>query len=219
MRLSQNMCDKQFTIQKKGDTQVWTYDRDEFEKLFGITYLQTLYFENTKLLDELKASCPWLLLHTVVGQEHRSLGSLLHKSLMNGKVADVAIRWIDDVLGYGLFARNFIAKETFIGQYTGVVRKVGCFNTKRNAAKLNGYCMQIPTRFWSFSRFLIDAKTAGNELRFANHSAEPSMRPFCLIDRSLVHIGFFAMRDIHPGEELTFHYGNDYWKRRICLTK
>lgn len=208
------MCDKQFTIQKKGDREVRVYTKDEFEKLFGITYLQTPYFENARLLDELKANCPWLLLHTVVGDEHRSLGSLLHKSLMNGKVADVAIRWIDDVMGYGLFAKNFIAKESFIGEYTGIVRKVGRFR-----AKVNAYCMQIPTRFWSKSCFLIDAEPAGNELRFANHSGDPSMRPFCLIDRGLVHIGFFANRDIKAGEELTFDYGKAYWKRRTCLTK
>lgn len=190
------------------------YSKNEFEQFFGIRYLQTPYFANTALEDELRASCPWLLLHTVAGQEHRSLGSLLHKSLINGKVADVAIKWIDDVMGYGLFAKNFIAKESFIGEYTGIVRKIGCFRPKTNQ-----YCMQIPTRFWSFRRFLIDAETAGNELRFANHSSEPSIRPFCLIDKSLVHVGFFAMRDINPGEELTFNYGRDYWKRRICLTK
>lgn len=208
------MCDRQFSIQIKGDTEVRVYNKDEFERFFGITYLKTPYFENERLLDELKSNCPWLLLHTVVGEEHRSLGSLLHKSLMNGKVADVAIKWIDDVMGYGLFAKNLIAKDSFIGQYTGIVRKVGRFNPK-----LNGYCMHVPTRFWSFRYFLIDAEAAGNELRFANHSDVPCMRPFCLIDRSLVHIGFFATRDITPGEELTFSYGRDYWKNRICLTK
>lgn len=202
------MCDKQFSIQKKGDAQAGVYSKEEFEKIFGITYLQT------PLIEHDVPSCPWLLLHTVIGEEHRSRGSFLHKSLISGKVADVAIKWIDDVMGYGLFAKNLIAKESFIGQYTGIVRRVSRFRPR-----LNAYCMQLPTGFMSFGRFVLDAETAGNELRFANHAKEPSMRPFCLIDRSRVYIGFFAARDIKPGEELTFNYGKDFWKNRICLTK
>ena len=74
--------------------------------------------------------------------------------------------------------------------------------------------MRIPTKFWSLQYFVMDAQNAGNELRFANHSDTPNIRPFCLIDRGLVHIGFFALRQIEVGEELTFDYGRAYWKYR-----
>lgn len=202
-------------IQGKDDSEVGYYSRQEFEKFFGIAYVQNPYFERLELLEELIANCPWLLLHTVVGEEHRSLGSALRNALFTGKVADVAIKWISDEMGYGLFAQKLIAKESFIGQYTGVVRKIACFNKDKIA--LNAYCMHLPTRFWSLRYFLIDALGAGNELRFANHSGLPTMKPFCLIDRSLVHIGFFATRQIKAGEELTFDYGKDYWKQRTKI--
>lgn len=205
------MDSKLFFIQKKGDSRLRLYSKEEYEAFFGITYLPTPYFASPELCLELKQNCPWLLLHTFFGEEHRSLGAYLHTSLNMGKVVDVSIRWIDEDVGYGLFAENLIAKESFIGQYTGIVRK--------NPSRVNGYCIQIPTKFWSFCRFILDAETAGNELRFANHSDRPSMKPLCLIDRSLVHIGFFATRDIKPGEELTFNYGMDYWKYRKGLKK
>ncbi|MBS0634477.1 MAG: SET domain-containing protein-lysine N-methyltransferase [Verrucomicrobia bacterium] len=195
-----------FSIQKKGSSQLQECSVADFEAFFGIKYLPTSYYESSELKDEVRKSCPWLLKNTVVGEEHRSLGAFLHKALESGKVTSVAIKWIDDVMGYGLFAKNFIAKESFIGQYTGIVTK--------EIPESTAYCMQLPTKFWSLRRYYIDAESAGNELRFANHSDTPSMRPYCLIDRGLVHVGFFALADIEAGRELTFDYGRDYWIKR-----
>lgn len=197
------------SIQKKGDDSVREYTISEFEAFFGITYLATPYFESEALKQEMKESGPWLLLNTVMGEEHRSLGASLHKALESGQVADVAIKWIDDEIGYGLFAKNLIAKESYIGQYTGIVTKHMSDMRDKTA-----YCMRIPTKFWTLSRFYMDALKAGNELRFANHSDAPTIRPYCLIDRGLVHIGFFALVDIEAGRELTFNYGQDFWKNR-----
>ncbi len=188
-------------IQIKESDEVGYYSRQQFEKQFGIKYLQTPYFENLQLLEKLIQNSPWLLSHTIVGREHNSLGSFYRKALFNGELAELAIKWISDKMGYGLFAQNFIAKESFIGQYTGIVRNVSRFKREHNP-----YCMHIPTKFWSFHYFLLDAKSAGNEMRFANHSNKPAMKLYCLLDRSLVHIGLFALRNIEPGEELTFNY-------------
>lgn len=183
--------------------------RQEFEQLFGVHYLPGLSFTNNEQLEEMIKQCPLLLRYTVMGQEHRSLGSSLRRGLNDGLLAPVAIKWIDAFMGYGLFAEKAIKKEQFIGQYAGVVRKV-----HRLSPELNGYCIHLPTRFWSYNYFVIDAEKAGNELRFANHSSQPNMRPLCVIDRGLVHIAFFATREIEAQEELTFDYGKDYWQKR-----
>ena len=196
-------------IQKKGDSEIGYYSRKEFEAIFSVHYQQNLCFETSELLEKALKSCPWLLRNTFIGQEHRNLGARYRRALFDGSIEDVAIRWIDDEMGYGLFAQNVIAKETFIGQYTGVVKRYERFKTQRNA-----YCMQMPTGFFSFCYLFIDAKSAGNEMRFANHSDAPTMKPICMIDRSLVHIGLFACRDIKPNEELTFNYGKDFWRFR-----
>jgi len=191
-----------FLVQKKGQDTLLTLTCAEYEAFFGIKYLMSPFFESQELLEELIKNCPWLLNNTFIGEEHRSLGASLRSQLFSGFVADTSIRWISDYIGYGLFAEKPIAKMSYIGQYTGIVRKVGRFSYERN-----DYCMHIPTRFFSFRYFLMDALKMGGELRFANHSNQPTMKPYCLIDRSLVHIGFFALRDILPGEELTFNYG------------
>ncbi len=185
-------------LQKKGDLHRRLYSREDFEKIFNITYLQTPNFQTIELLEEVIKNGPWLLLNTVVGLEHRMLGSKYRHALFDGFIADVSIRWINDTMGYGLFAENVIAKESYIGQYTGIVKK---------GRRLNEYSLRMPSRFWSFRAYLLDAMIAGNEMRFANHSKQPNMKPMCLIDRSLVHIGFFATRQIEAGEELTFNYG------------
>lgn len=199
-------------VHKKGESLPSMLSRKEFEQFFAITYLQNLTFPSYSLLTEIIRKCPWLLAKTVVGEEHRSLGSALRSALFSGKVAPCSIRWINQELGYGLFAENRIAKMSFIGQYTGIVRRVN-----RLKSDLNGYCMHLPTKFFSWGYYLIDAYKGGNELRFSNHSGKPNMKPFCLVDRSLIHIGLFATRDIEPGEELTFNYGKDYWKYRTKI--
>jgi len=34
------------------------------------------------------------------------------------------------------------------------------------------------------------------------------------VDRSFLHTVYFAARDVKKGEQLTFNYGADYWRRR-----
>ena len=104
-------------IQGQDDFEVGYYSRQEFEKLFGIAYVQNPYFERLELLEELIANCPWLLLHTVLGEEHRSLGSALRNALFTGKMADVAIKWISEEMGYGLFPETNCKRELYWSIY------------------------------------------------------------------------------------------------------
>ena len=57
----------------------------------------------------------------------------------------------------------------------------------------------------------IDAKLKGGVARFLNHSTEPNLVVQNVLvehgDLRLPHIAFFALRDIPPLEELTFHPG------------
>lgn len=201
--------DPPIKIQKEGESAPGYYNRAQFEAFFKVRYLEAPCYSSFQQLNELVANCPWLLGYTFLGENQRALGTVLRKSLFSGKVLDVAIKWISAEMGYGLFAESQIEKGSFIGQYSGFVRRVSRFYPK-----LNGYCLHIPTKCCSLRYFVLDALSGGNELRFANHSDQPTMKPVCLVDRSLVHVGLFATRTIAPGEELTFNYGKDYWKYR-----
>jgi hypothetical protein len=204
--------EKSFAIQLQGNRGISFCSIDEFQKLFEIAYAPTLLFQTDNLLEKVIANTPWLLRYTVVGQEHRNFGAVLHKKMAEGRVANVAIKWIDDEIGYGVFAREDIPSQAFIGEYTGVIKQVSRFRPN-----LNAYCMHYPTKFFSYNYFVIDAQEAGNEMRFLNHSDRPNLKPMCVIDDGLQHIVLFASKPIASGEQLTFNYGRDYWKRRRCL--
>jgi SET domain-containing protein len=57
---------------------------------------------------------------------------------------------------------------------------------------------------------VIDA-TAGCLTRFINHSSNPNLTPIHAYWEGFYHLIFLSLRAIHPGEQLTFDYGETYW--------
>ena len=53
---------------------------------------------------------------------------------------------------------------------------------------------------------LIDATDKGNASRFINHSCDPNCEIQKWATGSNYSVGIFAIRDISPGEEITFDY-------------
>ncbi len=88
--------------------------------------------------------------------------------------------------GKGLFATREIKKDRLIGTYEGPETSedgtyvLWCYDEEDNL-------------------FGIDGR---NDLRFANHSSRPNA----------IFLGdeLIALRPIEPGEEITFHYGDDW---------
>jgi hypothetical protein len=198
--------DRKVLILPKGSSR---FILEDFEKFFGITYLDTPRFVSEQFRHKVQGNVPWLLQHTVFGYEQRRLGASLRLRLLQGFVEDVSIRWIDDVKGYGLFAERDFEPHTYIGEYVGEIRQI-----KRFKADLNGYCMHYPSAFFSYNYFVIDAAKAGNVTRFINHSESANLRPFSVLDKKLLHVVFYTTCKILQGEELTFNYGKDYWRKR-----
>lgn len=62
----------------------------------------------------------------------------------------------------------------------------------------------------------ISSRRFGNWTRFINHCCDPStqFREIIIGDRFVAIIQ--AVRNINIFEELTIHYGNSYWKDRVC---
>ena len=88
--------------------------------------------------------------------------------------------------GKGLFAGQWFGRGDFIGRYEGP-------RTRRNGTYVlwifdeNGYSYGIDGR---------------NHMRWVNHSSDPNAE----FDGDEL----YALRDIEPGEEITFHYGDDW---------
>jgi SET domain-containing protein len=114
--------------------------------------------------------------------------------------------------GLGLFATKFIKKRTRIVEYKG--RKLPNEEAERLEAKGARYMYELN------KHYTLDGSSRRNVARYANHSCRPNSES--LIYRGRVFIK--SVRNIKPGDEITYHYGKDYYdiyigKRRCrCVT-
>jgi SET domain-containing protein len=112
------------------------------------------------------------------------------------------------VHGYGLFARDFIAKGAKIIEYVGErITKAESYRREQHrlaekAAGRDG-CVYI---FDMTKSYDIDGDVTWNLARRINHSCGPN----CEIEKYRGHLWVLAKRDIAPGEELTYDYGFDF---------
>lgn len=111
------------------------------------------------------------------------------------------IRGPSGVSGYGAFAKpgQSIPKGAYLGEYIGELCPLGTRNESL-------YRFDVP------SVCTIDAQAAGNWCRFINSSCRPNVRCFADFVGGWHVVLFEALREIGPGEELTFQYGRRYFE-------
>ncbi len=100
--------------------------------------------------------------------------------------------------GLGLFAAEPIAKGTTIIEYVG-------HRVRSTSAIENRYIFNV-NKTWD-----IDGSPRWNTARYINHSC----RPNCEAVNRRGRIFIMAKKNIQPGEELTYHYGKDYFEGYI----
>jgi SET domain-containing protein len=105
--------------------------------------------------------------------------------------------------GMGLFARHAIGEEDTIGYYTGEVITEKEFHDP--ARPFSAYVMWV-TR----DHILVGEGPKANYTRYINHDDEPNA--FLVVSSRWKTARFQALRDIKPGEEIFFDYGEDYWE-------
>ncbi len=139
------------------------------------------------------------------------LGIHFHREIQEGFVPEVSIEWINERIGFGVFARCSFPAGAYLGEYTGLVRP-----RKRKLDRKNDYCFEYP--IGRKSPWVIDAKEHGNHARFINHGSRPNIEPIavCSID-GLIHLIFLALQHIPEGTQLLYEYGIDFWKKRKNL--
>lgn len=184
----------------------------QFEAITGVRYFSHLRFDSYSVFKKAYRQCSWLQRYTAWGKELRWLGKWHADDRDEGHLADVSVRWIDQAIGYGLFAERKLEPLTYLGQYTGTVRQWSM--RKRNH---NAYCFHYPTSLWRLRIFMIDALDGGNEMRFVNHADAPNAEPAIQLDRGLLHVFFRTTKEIGYGEQICIDYGKDYWHRRLKI--
>jgi hypothetical protein len=130
--------------------------------------------------------------------------------------------------GFGAFATRSFEKEEIVGDYVGEK-----LTLREKDARYLGREQNWRDRIWLASRrargvtasgtyifqvdddLFVDAEDPvhANWCRYINHHNDPNMRV-----KSLAYafggeprVWFVATRDIAPGEELSFDYGDEYW--------
>lgn len=99
--------------------------------------------------------------------------------------------------GTGAYARSAIASGTRLIEYVG--ERISKEESSRRCDADNEYIFTLDEQ-WD-----LDGKVAWNPARFINHSCAPN----CEAEWDEGRIFIQALRDIQPGEELTFNYGYD----------
>ena len=105
--------------------------------------------------------------------------------------------------GRGLFARTSIAEDDTIGYYTGEIIDEAEFH--RPDRPFSAYVLWVTRK-----HIIIGEGPKSNYTRFINHSDEPNA--FLVVSTRWKTARFEALRDIEPGEEIFFNYGEDYWE-------
>lgn len=116
--------------------------------------------------------------------------------------------------GFGLKTAELLPKGAFIIQYIGEIYSI---KSEEGIKRLQQYSRSTCTYLMKLSaKEVIDPTHKGNIARFMNHSCEPN----CITQKwnvlGEISVGIFALKDIHPGEELTFDYQFDVYKTPLC---
>lgn len=188
-------------------SQVAELTTEEFEKHFNIKYIKHLKFRDYPFFIEVIRSLSWIVNKKMFGAGFYELYDRHQAQISSGYYCDVMIRWIDDVLQYGLFADQDLQEGGYVGEYAGVIRET-------DPQTLNEYCLSYP-KIIKWAKYTIDPKEEGNYSRFVNHSFEPNLTVKIAAQHGLLHCVFIANQPIKRGTQLTFNYGLDYWSRRF----
>lgn len=178
--------------------------RKAIENDFEITYYPTMRFVSTKAEQEIKKRFKKWLEKPAIRAQNDRLRLFCEKEVRRGDEISYEIRKVNKTVGYGVFAKKTIQPLAYIGEYTGLLTD----HYDEESPYLFDY--KIAGRS---SRFLIDATKQGNFTRFINHSHHtPNVSVIEVVIDGFSHIVLLSNQLIHPGDELTFDYSEDYWE-------
>jgi SET domain-containing protein len=99
--------------------------------------------------------------------------------------------------GRGGFATRFLPRGARVIEYTG--ERITKAESLRRCEAHNWFIFGLD------EEFDLDGNVESNPARFFNHSCAPNCEAVCEEGR----VWIVALRDIQPGEEITFNYGYD----------
>ena len=198
----------------KNSSEFLELSKAEFEKKMEIRWLDHLDFSNEKVIQKVVCRSEKAMKKKELSIREKWIGTHFHKEILYSFLPMVSIRWIDEKIGYGVFAEKDIPAGAYIGEYTGLVRK-----RTRWIDRKNDYCFEYTIGDWIYNPFIIDAKDQGNFTRYINHRDDPNLDPLSVFADGVMHIVFVTKKIIPKGAELSYHYGDTFWKKRSKTNK
>lgn len=193
----------------KGEEKMHSLTLQELEEKVHFHYLKSLDFPTDQIIEKVLKQSKKAMKRKDLSIRERWLGVRFQKEISEDYEPNFSIRWIDEVLRYGVFAEADIAVGAYIGEYTGLVRK-----RRKRVDRKNDYCFEYTIGDWVYNPFIIDAKDQGNFTRFINHSEDPNVESLSVYVEELMHIIFVALKPIKKDAQLCYHYGDIFWKKR-----
>ena len=213
-----------------GDGRICKITTKEFKKRFGVKLLKApavadnYRTRDLKIInDSYRKLRPFIDGHCSYGEGLKS-GNLRYvskKSLMNkilsqfhaGKIhlPKVVIVRVNELVGNGLVAGQYIKRGTIIGEYSGAILKVipMATNERVDNTYFAPYSIEeVP----GSEMFVVDAKRAGNPTRFINHSDDNSNAVWVpLFDGEKFRLIVVATKAIPDGKQILLKYRLSYW--------
>lgn len=112
-------------------------------------------------------------------------------------------RFMTEKKGWGVRTKQALKKSQFIIEYLGEVVTEREFKERMGtvyAKDTHHYCLHLD------GDLVIDGHRMGSDCRFVNHSCTPNCEVQKWSVNGLSRMCLFALRDIKPGEELTYDY-------------
>ncbi|XP_029976872.1 histone-lysine N-methyltransferase set-1-like [Salarias fasciatus] len=116
-------------------------------------------------------------------------------------------RFIDSFKGSGVFTRKTIEPSTFVIEYRGKISEIDARSVRIGGDTFHGFLHKFS---WHGSRWCVDATRDDGSLgRLVN---DDHTSPNCIMKKIICegkpHLCLFAVKEISPGEEITYNYGS-----------
>jgi len=196
-------------IYKNSDDRIHEVSLQEFEKRLGIKYLHSLVFASNKYKEHIIKKTEKRLKRLNLKKMNLWMLALHQNEMERSKNHFFYVRWINHDLGYGVFAAQDIPALCYVGEYLGVV-------CKRSGRKhrFNDYIFSYTVTDKN-TPYIIDAQQQGNFTRFINHDDyHPNLISRWVVKDGLTHIILFTNRSVKKNQQLTYDYGDYYWRSR-----
>lgn len=181
----------------------------DFERIFSVQHAAGLQFKDGQTQSLILKRTQMAVFKKWITARQKWLGHYYAQGIEGKIPLDLTIKWINDILGYGLWTNCDIAPKTFIGEYAGLLRK-------RRLRKRwhNLYCFDYTIGEKRSSSYVIDAQDQGNHTRFINHSFKPNLAFVSVYYQTAIRVIVYAKRWICAGEQLCYDYGEEFWEKR-----